>query len=95
MTTEAPDAQPFRIIHRAGDCVLYLSGWSQHRLQPTFSARQDDGLIWTNEAKLERWQAKHSAFGPSEWAELQIEKEALPPARDRGGERFRRLNRRR
>lgn len=83
----------FRLKQTLKDCTLYLSGWSQSRLQPTFSQDVNAGLIWIDDAKFARWQAKHSEFGPSEWADITLEKEYLPAPRDRGGDRFRRIGR--
>lgn len=90
-STDPRDAEPFRLAQRLRDCTVFLSGWSQHRLQPTFSQDPNAGLIWHDQARFDRWKAKHAS---AEWGEIVLEKFMVPPARDRGGERFRRLNRR-
>jgi hypothetical protein len=77
----------FRLKQTLGDCTVYLSGWSQSRLQPTFSQNVNDGLVWIDDAKFSRWQAKHSEFGPSEWADITLEKEFLPEPRGSKGHR--------
>jgi hypothetical protein len=70
----------------------YLSGWSQTRLEPTYLPTTDGALIWTNADKLERWKRSHNAF---DWSSERLEYEPCPEPNDRGGDRFRRLNRRR
>jgi hypothetical protein len=82
----------FRIAQKVDGTLHYLSGWSQSRLQPTFSPDTNAGLIWIDRAKFDRWQAKHPSM---EWDFITLIEVAMPEPRDRGGERFRRENRRR
>lgn len=85
----------FRLAQKLGDCTVYLSGWSQARLQPTFSHDENDGLIWIDDAKFARWQAAHSSFGPSEWADVKLEKVFMPEAiGSKGHRQYKRDNRR-
>jgi hypothetical protein len=77
----------FRLTQKLGDLTVYLSGWSHHRLQPTFSADENDGLIWIDDAKFDRWKAKHREFGPSEWADVPLEKVFMPEPRASAGRR--------
>lgn len=88
--TDWTDEAPFRIAQRTADGLMFLSGWSQHRLQPTFNGHEDHGLIWINEARFDRWRAKHPS---NEWDEIELIRVPLEPRRDRGGDRFRRSNR--
>lgn len=74
----------FRLVQKLGDCTLYLSGWSQHRLQPTFSADENKGLIWIDDAKFDRWKAAHPSM---EWEFITLEKEFMPVPRDSAGHR--------
>lgn len=78
----------FRLVEKLSNgTVMYLSGWSQSRLQPTFSQDENAGLIWIDDAKFARWQAKHSEFGPSEWADIKLEKVFMPEPRGSKGHR--------
>lgn len=85
----------FRLAERLSNgTLMYLSGWSQSRLQPTFSTDENKGLIWIDDAKFSRWQAKHSEFGPSEWSDINLEKVFMPESRaSRGRQRYLRDNR--
>jgi len=82
----------FYIAQQVDGGLSYLHGWSQHRLQPTFSPDTNGALIWIDRAKFDRWQAKHPSM---EWEFITLIEVPLPEPRDRGGDRFRRLNRRR
>ena len=75
----------FRLKQVTGDLTLYLSGWSQHRLQPTFSIDKNNGLIWIDDAKFSRWKIAHQSM---EWEFITLEKEFMPEPRDRRKERW-------
>jgi hypothetical protein len=82
----------YRLKQTLGDgTAMWLSGWSQHRLQPTFSLDENAGLIWVDDARFDRWKAKHPSL---EWDYVTLEKVYMPEGRDRGGDRFRRIGRR-
>ena len=69
----------------------WVSGWSQHRLCPTFDPREERGLIFRNPDHWQRWQAARPS---NDWDGLTLTVvEWTDTGRDRGGDRFRRLNR--
>lgn len=69
------ESHSFRLVQRTRDCVLYLSGWSQHRLQPTFTQTIRKARVWKNDAAFAKWKARHPS---NEWDFITLEKVAVP-----------------